>query len=164
MSVKKKNPPHPAKIASGNFVCQGVKLFARLWLSLIFILALGAVGFAVAENRTLTDLPPGLVDGRVGDLDVVSDAAPVGDVILRLCRGYYASCSVVIAGGPVLGWTCSGDPADCWRTFLAALNQLGIYVRTSPAVGGASYSFSFGGGLSAPAASSVDPADAPPAR
>ena len=125
-------------------------MFFRMWSVLFLALSVGVVLFAAAaepRRKTLTDLPPAIVSGEVERMDILSDSAPVGEVILRICRGYSADCAVVIdSGGPTLAWTCSDVPAHCWRTFLSALSQLGVNVRILPGVGGASYSFSFGSG------------------
>ena len=143
-------------------------MFLRLWLFVLSVLAVGVVMFAAADDdpvrRTMTDLPPGIVRGEVDRMDILADAAPVGEIIPRICRGFKADCVIVIQqGGPSLAWTCSGEPEYCWRTFLAALSQLGVSVRILPGTGGAAYSFSFSGNTS-PAAPVAPEASAAPRR
>ena len=117
----------------------------------------------VPRRTTLTDLPPAIVSGEVEKMEILADSAPVGEVILRICKGYGADCAVVISGaGLKLAWTCSGDPQHCWRTFLAALSQLGVNVRVLPGVNGAAYAFSLSG--VSDLAAEVAPENRAPAR
>ena len=108
----------------------------------------GKIGDAKVR-RVLTDLPPLFVsDDRPERMDLLLDAAPASEVVLRACKAFKADCSVSFGGGggPDLAYTCSGSPESCWRTFMAALSALGIGIRTQPGTGGASFSFVSGGG------------------
>ena len=136
----------------------GLAFFAWSFLALALAGCFASVG---AQDRSiLTDLPPAVVSGEVGDMDILADAAPMGNVILRVCKAFHADCSVVFSGaGPQLGWTCSGPASECWRTFMSVLSQVGINVRILPGIGGASYSFSPSAGLQL--RSSAEPSASP---
>ena len=89
----------------------------------------------------ITDLPPSAALSPQIVTDIFVDAAPIGLTILRVCQQYAASCAVAGNSVAVVGYTCNGNSAVCWRQFVAALSESGVGVLVSPAVGGASYSF-----------------------
>lgn len=144
---------------------------ALLPLLLIFVVAFAggvrAQGFAIGEPNTLhsaiTDLPPAIVQGQE-DIDVLVDQSPFGEVILRVCRAFEATCAVSGSPGVLIGYNCQGNALVCWRNFMSAVSLSGIDVRVTPSIGGASYFFLSASSGSAPVRRSVVPVSPPPAN